>query len=289
MGAGRSPGPGALLVAPAVALVTVVLGTGLVAVVGTGLGLVPLIGEPSVGPDAFVVAGPDLLAGLRESLQIAVAATVLAVGLGLAVALLVLRTGSPTSAGRRGGRLLGGVIAGVIPVPHLVGAASVGLLLADAGLAARVLGVAPDSWPELVSGRWPVATVLEFAWKEAAFVALVVVATVGPRLTELTETAALLGADARRRLLRLTLPLAAPALTAAGVIVFLYTVGAYEVSWLLGRAYPEPLPVLAYRLFTSIELTARPQAAAAALTAVGLSLVAAAAAVPLLHRVGAAR
>jgi len=39
-------------------------------------------------------------------------------------------------------------------------------------------------------------------------------------------------------------------------------VGSYEVAWLLGRTYPEPLPVLAFRLFSSADLAARPEAAA---------------------------
>ena len=68
------------------------------------------------------------------------------------------------------------------------------------------------------------------------------------------------------------LPLAAPALGAAAAICFVYALGSYEVAALLGRATPEPLPVLAFRLFTSIDLAARPQAAAVAVTPAALAL-----------------
>ncbi len=46
---------------------------------------------------------------------------------------------------------------------------------------------------------------------------------------------------------------------------------------------------MAYRLYTSIDLAARPQAAATATTAIALSVLAAAATVPVLRRLGAAR
>jgi putative spermidine/putrescine transport system permease protein len=85
---------------------------------------------------------------------------------------------------------------------------------------------------------------------------------------DLDEAAAVLGAGALDRLRRVTLPLAAPALVATGSISFAYVIGSYEVAWLLGRSYPEPLPVLAYRLFTDADLALRPQAMVVALSAV---------------------
>jgi putative spermidine/putrescine transport system permease protein len=80
-----------------------------------------------------------------------------------------------------------------------------------------------------------------------------------------------------------TLPLAAPALAASGGIAFTYVLGSYEVPWLLGRTSPEPLPVLAYRLFTDVDLATRPQALAVALLTVALSTVAVAATVALVR------
>ena len=53
---------------------------------------------------------------------------------------------------------------------------------------------------------------------------------------------------------------------------------------LLGRAYPEPLPVMAIRLFNSIDLATRPQAAAAAVVTAGLALLAVAGALAVLRR-----
>ena len=119
--------------------------------------------------------------------------------------------------------------------------------------------------------------------------ALVVVASMGGRLGALTEAAQPSARGPGQRWRRVTLPLAGPGLAAASLLVFLYTLGAYEVAWLLGRSYPEPLPVMAYRLFSGIDLSSRPQAAAVALTATGLALLVALACVPLLRRIGAGR
>jgi putative spermidine/putrescine transport system permease protein len=273
---------GARLLLPAVVVTGAVAGTATVSVLMTAFGLLPLVGAPTPGAAAFVALGGDLLLGLRESLVIATLSTLLAAVVGLATALLLVR-----SDGVR--RRLGGLTATVLSVPHLVGAATVGLLLSGGGLLPRWLGVAPTAWPELVGGSWPVAVVLELAWKESAFVALVVTASLSRRLTDLQEVAAVLGADARQRLLRVTVPLAAPALLASAGIAFLYAFGSYEVAWLLGRAYPEPLPVLAQRLFSSIDLAARPQAAAAALVGLTVALAVAALAVPVLRRWGVGR
>ncbi len=271
---------GTRLVAPAVLLVVVVSGTALVAVVATSLGLVPLVGEPRLNADGFTSVAVDLRAAVGESLLTASLATVLAAMVGLAVATLVVQAG-------RGIATLVAVSAAILTVPHLVGAASTGLLLSDVGLAQRWSGVAPGAWPELVAGAWPWATVFELAWKESAFVALVVGGSIGGRYDELRQAAAVLGAGRLQQWRRVLLPLAAPALLSASLIAFVYALGTYEVARLLGRTYPEPLPVMAYRLFTSIDVTARPQAAAAAVVVTGLSVAFAALALPLLRRLGA--
>ncbi len=273
---------GARLVAPAVILIVAVTGTALGAVLATSLGLLPLIGQPRLSVEGFSGPSGDLLAGAQESLLTAAGATLLAGLLGYAIVSFVVRGG-------RGVRLVAGLSVLVLTVPHLVGAAATGLLLSDVGLAQRWSGFPAASWPELVGGRWPWATVFELAWKESAFVALVVVAAVGRQYADLREVAAVLGAGPGAQRRRVLLPLAAPALASASLIVFVYSLGTYEVARLLGRAYPEPLPVMAYRLFTDIDVTARPEAAAAAVVATGLALGGTVLVVAVIARLGANR
>ncbi len=263
-------------------LIVVVTGTALGAVAVTSLGLLPLVGQPRLSVAGFTSLSSDLRAATKESLLTAACATLLAAAIGLAVATLALHAG-------RSGRVLIGASVVVVTVPHLVGATAAGLLLSDVGLAQRWLGIPAAAWPELVGGSWPWATVFELAWKESVFVALVVIASVGRRYADLREVAAVLGAAPRAQWRRVLLPQAAPALASSSLIVFVYSLGTYEVARLLGRADPEPLPVMAYRLFTDIDVTARPQAAATAVVATGLALVVSTITLALLRRLGADR
>jgi putative spermidine/putrescine transport system permease protein len=256
-----------LLLLPAAVPTAAVLGAALTVAVLQSTGLMPVVGEPDPTTAGYRALAGDraLLDGLRVSLGIAAASTLLALAVGLGTALLARTT-------RLGGRLLRAAAAATVPVPHLVGAAAVGLLLADSGLAARALAVEPGGFPPLVGGPWWAAVVAEYAWKESAFVALVVLAALAGGERELDETAATLGAGPWQRLRRVALPLAAPSAVAAGGVSFAYVLGSYEVAWLLGRSYPEPLPVLAYRLWTDVDLARREQALAVAVVTTVLAL-----------------
>lgn len=270
---------GLLLILPAAVPTALVLGTSLVVGLGSSLGLMPLVGAAEPTPQAYryVLGSTDLRAALILSVAIAATATAIAAVVGLAAAVAIRATA-------RGGRLLGGLAGLTIPIPHLVGAAAIGLLLSDSGLLARISGAEPGSWPQLVAGPWWIAVVAEYAWKESAFIALVVLASLSAEADVLDETAAVLGARPWQRVRAVTIPLAAPALIASATISFVYALGSFEVAWLLGRAYPEPLPVLAYRLFTSTDLTQRPAALAVAMLTVALCAGAAAAGLAALRR-----
>jgi putative spermidine/putrescine transport system permease protein len=268
-----------LLLLPAAVPTAAVIGAALTVAALQSTGLLPVVGEPEPTTAAYRAVAGDraLLDGLRVSLGIAAASTVLALAVGLGTAMLARTT-------RLGGRLLRAAAAATVPVPHLVGAAAVGLLLADSGLAARALATEPGEFPPLVGGPWWVAVVAEYAWKESAFVALVVLAALAAGERELDETAATLGAGPWQRLRRVALPLAAPSAVAAGGVTFAYVLGSYDVAWLLGRSYPEPLPVLAYRLWTDVDLARREQALAVAVVTTALALACLLATAALLTR-----
>ncbi|MEV0946892.1 ABC transporter permease subunit [Rhodococcus sp. NPDC049939] len=270
----RSSWRNTVWVLPAVIPVVAMVGAGLGTALLQSLGLMPLVGDPELTSQAYTANSEDLLTSALLTLAIAIVSTALAAAIGLCAALSVL-------SGRRTAMFAASL---TVPVPHLIGAATMGLLLADSGLFPRLLGFDEGGWPALVGGRWWIAVIAEYAWKESAFIALVVAGTLATRVARYDETAATLGAGRRARLRLITLPLVLPALIASSAIAFAYTVGSYEVAKILGRAYPEPLPVMAVRLFTSIDLAARPQAAAVAIITTGLALAAAAAAFSMLRR-----
>ncbi|WP_269047566.1 ABC transporter permease [Paenarthrobacter sp. Z7-10] len=273
---GRSWLPGTLMAAPAVLIAAFVVVGGMATALAQSLGLFPLVGPPSLTVAAYAAQAGDLPVGIGLSLAIAAASTVVACLVGFTAALVIVQ-------GRWCGKLVAALGTLTIPVPHIVGAASVSLLLADSGLLSRLFNTG-GSWPELVGGPWWIGVVAEYGWKESAFVALVVTGTLATRAVSYDETATLLGAGRLRRLRHILIPLSLPTLTISATIVFVYSLGSYEVAWLLGRVYPEPLPVMALRLFNAATLTARPEAAAVAIVTTILSFGAVATALTYLNR-----
>jgi putative spermidine/putrescine transport system permease protein len=77
--------------------------------------------------------------------------------------------------------------------------------------------------------------------------------------TELIEVGSTLNASRFQRFTSITLPIIAPSLGAACLIVFAFTFGAFEVPYLLGRTYPLALPVWAYKNYSDIDLLSRPE------------------------------
>ena len=259
---------------PAVLLAVAVVGGGLGAAILQSVGLMPWVGAPALDAAAFRRVAPDLPSSLLVSLAAASASTVIGAVVGLATALAIVGSSRAVS-----------VLSKLtIPVPHLIGAASIGLLLSDTGFLPRLLGVAPDGWPDFVAGRWWGAVVAEFAWKESAFIGLVVAATLATRAESYAETAATLGATRSQRFRLVTWPLARPPLLAASAISYVYVLGSYEVALVLGRSHPEPLAVLAVRLASSNQLALRPAGSAVAVATSGLCLLVLVAALIALRR-----
>jgi len=281
-GTGAARRRGALMVLPAVTVTAIVVLGGLGATLAQAFGLLPIIGPARPGIGAFTAHPDDLASAVGVSLGIAATSTAIAVTVGTAAAIVIV-------SGRLGGRIVAGLGAVTVTIPHLIGAATIGLLLADAGVLPRLLGISPESWPALVGGPWWVAVVAEFAWKESAFVALVVTGTLATRVSTFDETAALLGAGRWQRFRHVLLPLTLPSIIIAGAIGFVYALGSYEVAWLLGRTYPEPLPVLAVRLFQGVSLDSRPEAAAVAIVTSAIALATVALTFAALRRTAAWR
>lgn len=243
------------MVLPAAIVTAAVVAVGASSVLAQSAGLFPVVGESALTWDVWarVLGGSEIWVSMGLSLAIASASVALAVLWAAWMVPLVL-------ASDRGGRVLSAVAASTVPLPHIVGAVAVGLLLSDAGMVARLVGADPGQFPAIVAGPWWLAVVVELAWKEAAFVAIVTLGAVARHARALDEAAVVLGAGAWRRWRRVTLPLMAPSLVGAGSIAFAFAIGNVEVPLLLGRTSPEPLPILGYRLFSQSDLLVRPEA-----------------------------
>lgn len=249
------------LLIPIVLLVLFVVAGGVGSTLLQSIGLLPLIGQPQLTAENYLAGGSEAALSLLVSVGISCAATLAAAIIGGAIALAI-------ASGGWLGRTVAATSAAVLTLPHLIGAAAIGLLVANSGFLPRLLQIEPQAWPNLVGSPWWIAVIAEYAWKESAFIGLVVVAALATRVVQFDETAALLGARRLARVRMVFLPLAAPSLIVASTISFVYTLGSYEVAWLLGRTYPEPLAVLAVRLYNGLSVLSRPEASAIAMITV---------------------
>ncbi|MEN9205916.1 MAG: ABC transporter permease subunit [Thermostichales cyanobacterium BF4_bins_65] len=231
-----------LLLAPALLLT--------VGLYGTGLGLAMLRTTPA---DYLGILRSGLMwRSFTLTLGLALAITGLAVVGGLGLALLLRRCGSLTL----------WLCQVTLPLPHLVGVTGMMMLLAPGGWLAR-LGVGlgwlarDQDWPLLVNDPGYRGVVLHWLWKEIPFVALLCLTRLQALGDSYRQQASLLGANPWQCFVAITLPLLAPTLTGAGIMVFAAVLTVLEVPFLLGPAAPPLVPVLIYRHFTATDLTER--------------------------------
>ena len=263
----------ALLLAPALAVVGVLFGGGLAQAVVQSLGYRPFLAPQPLSLDAYreLVDDPAVRAALGFTARIGLLSTALAVVLGVAAALVVRRL--------RSRRLGAALLQVTLPVPHVVAALAMILLLGQTGALSRLgaaagLVDAPAAFPALTQDAFGWGIIASFVWKEAPFVAVIALAALrdggGGGVADREDAARVLGASAAQRLRHVVLPALAPAVGAAGVLVFAFTVGSYEVPFLLGRPFPTTLPVVSYQLFRDPDLASRPLAMAVAVLTAAL-------------------
>lgn len=232
-----------------------------------GYGILQSFGyQPSIGKFGFSLApylniftveeySQQFWPGLGLSLWISFASTFLA-AVGAVGGALLLRN---TFVGKQVANFIFQLS---LPVPHIVSAVGILLLMSQSGFLARVaasLGLisAPADFPIIVSGSWGLGMIFSYLWKEIPFLGVIVLAVLQSQVDEYEAAARVLGANAWQCFYRVTLPLILPALSSASVIVFAFTFGNFEVPKLLGAKYPAPLPVMTVEFFQDPDLNSR--------------------------------
>jgi len=251
-----------LMLGPALGLVVLLFGGGILVGLGQSLGYFPAIGlnEFTFSNYTTVLTDRNFLVSLWLTFRIAAITTVLSSVLAIAFT-LVLREKFA------GSKITTFLFQVPLPVPHLVAASGIILLITQSGLIARIATAAglmdtPADFPALVFDKGGVAIILTFLWKEVPFVGLVILAilqSVGPQYEEQART---LGANARQRFRYVLLPLIMPGVMSTSIIIFAFTFANYEIPLLLGVRFPSTLPVVAFREYQDPDLALRPQAMA---------------------------
>lgn len=254
-----------IMLAPAVFLLLGLFGFGMFLGAARSFGYSPYRDDSLLTLDHYrsVFENKRFLSSFILTFQISLISTVLSMIIAVAIA-LVLR-------GRfRGQRIATFAFQVPLPVPHLVAASGVLLLVTQSGILSRMAVAAdltqtPGDFPVLTFDRWGISIILTYLWKEVPFIGLVVLAvlkSIGPQFEELASS---LGASRWKRFRHVLLPMMMPGLLSSSVIVFAFAFSSYEVPLLLGVPDPAVLSVFSFRLFNDPDIALRPQAMAASM------------------------
>ncbi len=261
-----------LLVLPAISIIGLLFGGGLVLAFLQSIGLMGLTSD-GLSLTAYQQAfdSSAFWQSLGLSLYIAITATVLSSLLSIGLAMLL----------QKAGRWASFACQLTLPIPHLVGIAGILLLLSPSGLLSRLLFSlgwiqSDQGFPLLVNDAANVGVLAHFLWKEIPFMTLILLAVLRGIRPEYGMQARALGASPWQCFWHVTLPLLKPGVVSASLLVFGFVFGSFEVPFLLGSTVPKTLPVLVYQAFTDVNLTQRPVAIALGLilSVVSIGLIA---------------
>src|SRR6056297_2804361 len=154
-----------------------------------------------------------------------------------------------------------------IILPHLTAAFIVMVLLSRSGVAASVahrfgLITGITDFPDLLYGDSKFGLITAYVWKEAPFAALLVVSVLGKLNFNYVHTARMLGAGRWFTFRNVIYPHIAPVVDTSFIILFLYTLGAFDIPFVIGGSSPRMLSITVYNLYFRRGLEARPQALA---------------------------
>ncbi len=246
---------------PSVILITVVSGVALAKTVLGSLGFWNDGGVESVGFDNYRTLTKTIKTALMLSLTLASVSTLIAAIFGIILAYLI-------HVRNRYSPILIVVTGIIVATPHVVSAVAFNFLLGDAGTLSRLWHPISHFWPQFVAGPKWLAVIFDVAWKESAFIALVLVASLPTHVEEMKSVAKTLGARPGQLITKVLFPTTKHALIISSGLAFIYSIGSYEAAWLLGRTYPEPLSVMTFRLFSNSDLSVRPEAYASAVVSI---------------------
>jgi putative spermidine/putrescine transport system permease protein len=262
-----------LLLGPAAALIFVLFGGGLLLGLLQSMGFTPGDGSAGLSSKYFiaVLQDPDFVKSTLLTFYIAATSTLIAAAVSLILALALHHRAARN-------RFIHFILQIPLTVPHLAVAVSLLMLLAPSGLFARLLlGLgfieSSASFPLLVNDPWAIGILLVYIWKEVPFITFMLLAVLKNSGPELNQAGATLGACGWQRLRYITLPILAPTLKGACLIVFAFTFGSFEVPYLLGQSHPLTLPVWAYRKYSDVDLLARPEGIAIGLIIAGIIII----------------
>lgn len=207
-----------------------------------------------------ILKDPTFVKSILYSLRIALISSILATVIGVFISAIIVIY-------RKENTALTKIIQIPIIVPHVVVALLIVNILSQNGLISRIgyfLGFIQEQqdFPKLLYDSFGIGVILAYLWKEIPFIIYFIIAFMSKINNRLGEAAINLGASKWKAFLKITLPLSKNIILNGFLIIFVFSLGAYELPSLLGATTPRALPVLTYVEYIHPDLQNRPYAMA---------------------------
>ena len=221
--------------------------------------LVPLVPGWEVG-FGRMLSNPAVLQCFAYSLWVAFASALGSVALGTLMALMIWRLPA-------GLQKLAAVYKLSLVLPHVAVAFVVLIMLSQSGVLASLAHFAglierPAEFPVILFGGDGLGLILAYIYKGAAFVILLVYSMLQRLDVRYLQTADMLGAGRLTVFSQVIYPHVRPAMHTGFIILFLYSLGGFDIPYLIGESHPSMISVKVYNLYFKRDLINRPEAMA---------------------------
>ena len=263
-----------LLLIPQI-LLLVIFVVGLINGITQSLGVIPTFGlrEPTFKYYEEVLSSPQMKTSILFSLYIAFTSSLFSVIVGTLICMIIVIN-------KKTKWIYEKLIQIPIVVPHIVVAIFILNIFSKSGLIARILaslGIisGQEEFFNLIYDKYGIGIMLAYLWKEIPFIIYFVLSIMSNINDSLGEAAINLGASRWKTFKMVTLPLCRNTILSGFLIIFVFSLGAYEIPQLLGPTLPKALPVLSYIQYIHPNLQNRPYAMALNGITIVISLIAA--------------
>lgn len=226
--------------------------------------------KPNISSYIILFENPRFLISLLYSLFIALVSSVFSIILGTSLAYGIWRLPAKM-------KMISVVYKIPLILPHITIAFITVLFLSKPGIISRLsyhLGIIKDftAFPNILYSGKGFGIIIAYIIKETSFVILMVFGV----LLKLSETqiqsAKMLGANSIQTFFTVVIPFITPAVRMSFIIIFLYSLGAFDIPYVMSESQPEMMSVSIYNTFFKKDLTHRPAAAAELVILFGISL-----------------
>jgi putative spermidine/putrescine transport system permease protein len=218
-----------------------------------------------------MLSNPAVLQCFAYSLWVAFASALASVSLGTLAAFLIWRLPGAL-------QKTAAIYKLYLVLPHAAVAFVVLILFSQSGVLASLahaIGLIqqPAQFPVILFGGDGLGLILAYTGKGAAFVILLVYSMLQRLDRRYLNTAAMLGAGRWGVFSQVVYPHVRPAMHTGFIILFLYSLGGFDIPYLLGESHPSMISIKVYNLYFKRELANRPEAMAILSGLFGFSLI----------------